>query len=112
MRRGPLWSARHVKVNCGVRHGQRVPCRRKEDASVSDDRLLGFVGVGRMGGPMASRLLDAGHRLIVFDTSSAATDALAARGAQVAASAADVASAAPIVFLSLPTPNVVETVAL
>jgi 3-hydroxyisobutyrate dehydrogenase-like beta-hydroxyacid dehydrogenase len=79
---------------------------------VSDDRLLGFVGVGRMGGPMASRLIDAGHRLIVFDTSSAATDALAARGAQVAASAADVASAAPIVFLSLPTPNVVETVAL
>ena len=79
---------------------------------MSDDRLLGFVGVGRMGGPMASRLIDAGHRLIVFDTSSAATDALGARGAQVAASAADVASAAPIVFLSLPTPNVVETVAL
>jgi len=65
-----------------------------------------------MGGPMASRLIDAGYRLIVFDTSSAATDALAARGAQVAASAAEVASAAPIVFLSLPTPNVVETVAL
>jgi 3-hydroxyisobutyrate dehydrogenase-like beta-hydroxyacid dehydrogenase len=65
-----------------------------------------------MGGPMASRLIDAGHRLIVFDTSAAATDALGARGAQVAASAADVASAAPIVFLSLPTPNVVETVAL
>jgi 3-hydroxyisobutyrate dehydrogenase-like beta-hydroxyacid dehydrogenase len=65
-----------------------------------------------MGGPMASRLIDAGHRLIVFDTSAAATDALAARGAQVAASAAEVASAAPIVFLSLPTPNIVETVAL
>jgi 3-hydroxyisobutyrate dehydrogenase-like beta-hydroxyacid dehydrogenase len=79
---------------------------------VTDARLLGFVGVGRMGGPMASRLIDAGHRLIVFDTSAAATDALAARGAQVAASAADVASAAEIVFVSLPTPNVVETVAL
>ena len=79
---------------------------------MTDARLLGFVGVGRMGGPMASRLIDAGHRLIVFDTSAAATDALAARGAQVAASAADVASAAEIVFVSLPTPNVVETVAL
>src|SRR2546427_200745 len=30
--------------------------------------LLGFVGVGRMGGPMSSRLLDAGDSLCVFDT--------------------------------------------
>ena len=28
--------------------------------------LLGFVGVGRMGGPMANRLLDAGYRLCVY----------------------------------------------
>jgi 3-hydroxyisobutyrate dehydrogenase-like beta-hydroxyacid dehydrogenase len=61
---------------------------------------------------MASRLLDAGHQLVVFDTSADATAPLAARGAQVAASAAEVASVAPIVFVSLPTPNVVQTVAL
>ena len=35
--------------------------------------LLGFVGVGRMGGPMAHRLLDAGHRLCVYDVSDEAT---------------------------------------
>ena len=34
---------------------------------------LGFVGVGRMGGPMAGRLIDAGHALTVFDVSDAAT---------------------------------------
>ena len=28
---------------------------------------LGFVGVGKMGGPMAARLMDAGHRLTVYD---------------------------------------------
>jgi len=79
---------------------------------VSDARLLGFVGVGRMGGPMASRLLDAGYRLVVFDTSTEATRALAGRGAQVARSAEEVASLAEIVFVSLPTPPIVQQVAL
>jgi 3-hydroxyisobutyrate dehydrogenase-like beta-hydroxyacid dehydrogenase len=79
---------------------------------LTESRVLGFVGVGRMGGPMASRLLDAGYQLVVFDTSADATAPLAARGARVAASAADVASLAPIVFVSLPTPAVVQAVAL
>ncbi|WP_421998040.1 NAD(P)-dependent oxidoreductase [Reyranella sp.] len=74
--------------------------------------LVGFVGVGRMGGPMASRLLDAGHRLCVYDVSEEATRPLAARGALVAASPAEVASTAEIVFMSLPTPDVVRQVAL
>lgn len=74
--------------------------------------LLGFVGVGRMGGPMASRLLDAGHRLCVYDLSEAATAPLVARGAQLAASPAEVASVASTVFISLPTPDVVRQVVL
>jgi len=49
------------------------------------DQVLGFVGVGRMGGPMANRLLDAGHSLCVFDTSAEAVKPLAARGAFEAA---------------------------
>lgn len=75
-------------------------------------QVLGFVGVGRMGGPMAGRLLDAGHTLCVFDTSAEAVKGLAARGAQIAASAADVASSADMVFLSLPTPPIVQSVCL
>ncbi len=74
--------------------------------------ILGFVGVGRMGGPMASRLLDAGHRLCVYDLSEAATAPLVARGAQLAASPAEVASVAGIVLISLPTPDVVRQVVL
>jgi 3-hydroxyisobutyrate dehydrogenase-like beta-hydroxyacid dehydrogenase len=74
--------------------------------------LLGFVGVGRMGGPMASRLLDAGYRLCVYDVSDEATGPLVARGAELAASPAEVASMADTVFMSLPTPDVVREVAL
>ena len=73
---------------------------------------LGFVGVGRMGGPMASRLLDAGHSLVIFDTNAAVMKPLADRGAVIAASPAEVASKTETVFLSLPTPPVLQTVAI
>ena len=76
------------------------------------DQVLGFVGVGRMGGPMANRLLDAGHALCVYDTNGEAVKPLAARGAKVASSAEDVASAADMVFISLPTPPIVQAVSL
>jgi len=74
--------------------------------------VLGFIGVGRMGGPMASRLLDAGHQLCIYDVSAEATAPFAARGATLAASPAEVASQAEIVLVSLPAPDIVRTVAL
>ncbi|HYC13406.1 MAG TPA: NAD(P)-dependent oxidoreductase, partial [Stellaceae bacterium] len=73
---------------------------------------LGFIGVGRMGGPMALRLIDAGHRLTIYDTSTAALAPLAARGADVAKSTREVAAAAETVLVSLPTPDIVRAVAL
>ena len=79
---------------------------------MSESQVLGFVGVGRMGGPMASRLLDAGHSLCVFDTNPEAVLPLVARGARAAASAEEVAGTAPLVFMSLPTPPIVEAVSL
>jgi 3-hydroxyisobutyrate dehydrogenase-like beta-hydroxyacid dehydrogenase len=76
------------------------------------DERLGFIGLGNMGSPMASRLLDAGYRLTVFDVRREAVDALRAKGAQAAGSPAEVASAAETVLLSLPTPAIVREVAL
>ncbi|MCC6470452.1 MAG: NAD(P)-dependent oxidoreductase [Alphaproteobacteria bacterium] len=76
------------------------------------EAVLGFIGLGRMGGPMASRLIDAGHRLCVHDTNPAAMQPLVARGARAAASPAEVASTAATVLMSLPTPPVVQAVAL
>jgi hypothetical protein len=73
---------------------------------------IGFVGVGKMGGPMARRLIAAGHRLVVYDSNAAAVAALAAQGAMAASSPAQVASQAETVLVSLPTPEVVRQVAL
>ena len=76
------------------------------------DEILGFIGVGDMGGPMASRLLDAGYTLFIHDVRREATAPLAARGATVLDSAKAVADAVKTVIVSLPTPDVVRAVAI
>jgi 3-hydroxyisobutyrate dehydrogenase-like beta-hydroxyacid dehydrogenase len=72
---------------------------------------IAFIGVGRMGGPMAARLLAAGHQVTVFDTSRAAVEALVAQGARAASSGIEAARAAQIVMVSLPSPAVLRAVA-
>ncbi len=73
---------------------------------------IGFVGLGTMGGPMASRLIEAGHSLVVFDTRADAMAPLAERGAAKADAPREVADAAEIVFVSLPAPGIVSEVAI
>ena len=73
---------------------------------------IGFIGLGMMGGPMASRLADAGYALTVCDVRRESVAALTAKGARAAASPAEVGSAAETVLLSLPTPTIVREVAL
>ncbi|MFZ1988645.1 MAG: NAD(P)-dependent oxidoreductase [Alphaproteobacteria bacterium] len=73
---------------------------------------IGFIGLGRMGSRMAGRLIDAGHTLTVCDVNESAVGDLVKRGAKRAKDAAEVASAAELVFASLPSPAVVQETAL
>jgi len=73
---------------------------------------IGFIGLGNMGGPMARRLIEAGHKLIVYDTRNDAVAPLVALGAQVAASPADVADRVETVMASLPSLQISQKVAL
>ena len=75
-------------------------------------QTFGFVGVGRMGGLMSARLLDAGHQVVVYDVAEEMVSALEKKGAQRGSSAADVANKAEVVFLSLPNPEIVQRAAL
>ncbi|MGK2866095.1 MAG: NAD(P)-dependent oxidoreductase [Mycobacterium sp.] len=68
-----------------------------------DQQTVGFIGLGNMGFPMARRLLDAGHRLTVFDTRTETLDRAAELGAIPAVSPKDVADQADTVFASLPS---------
>jgi hypothetical protein len=56
-----------------------------------------------MGFPMARRLIEAGHRLVVFDTRGDAVDGLVAMGARAASSPKDVADRVETVMASLPS---------
>ena len=62
---------------------------------------IGFLGLGKMGLAMAKRLMDARHELTVWNRTREKTDALAAEGAQVAATPADVARASDVVMTML-----------
>src|SRR5207237_1838340 len=64
---------------------------------------IGFIGLGKMGTPMARRLIEAGHQLTVFDTNKAAVDKFTARGAQAASSPKDIADRCETVLASLPS---------
>ncbi|WFU33957.1 NAD(P)-dependent oxidoreductase [Bradyrhizobium brasilense] len=64
---------------------------------------IGFIGLGKMGFPMARRLIEAGHKLTVFDTSKDALDRLVALGAVAATSPKDIADRVETVMASLPS---------
>ncbi len=72
--------------------------------------IIGFIGLGIMGKPMARNLMKAGYPLVVHNRSRAAVDELSKEGAQPAASSPEVAAASEIVITMLPDSPDVELV--
>jgi 3-hydroxyisobutyrate dehydrogenase-like beta-hydroxyacid dehydrogenase len=72
---------------------------------------IGFIGLGRMGFPMARRLIEAGHALVAFDTRREAVDRLIALGAKPAPSPKAVADRVETVMTSLPSLDISLNVA-
>lgn len=72
---------------------------------------VGFVGIGKMGLPMATRIATHGYRLQAYDTSAAALAAICAvSGVQAANSLADIGRSCEVVILMLPDSAVVKKV--
>jgi 2-hydroxy-3-oxopropionate reductase len=72
--------------------------------------LIGFIGLGIMGRPMAKNLIKAGYKLTVYDK-FAKVDDLAALGAEGAASNKEVAAKSDVVITMLPnSPHVTEAI--
>lgn len=69
---------------------------------------VGIAGVGKMGAPMASRLLAAGYRVLVYDVRPAAVAEVSRHGAISCDSLAALASGADAVITMLPDPPAVE----
>jgi 3-hydroxyisobutyrate dehydrogenase-like beta-hydroxyacid dehydrogenase len=79
---------------------------------MTDEAVVGFVGLGAIGAPLVDAIADGGHELVVHDLDERAVEPAVARGAVACASPAEVASLADVVFVSLSHPAAVRTVAL
>jgi 3-hydroxyisobutyrate dehydrogenase-like beta-hydroxyacid dehydrogenase len=69
----------------------------------AESQMLGFIGTGVMGEPMCRNLAaKSGKRVLAWDPAPAPLERLRAEGVQVAASAAELAAQAGVLFLCLP----------
>jgi 3-hydroxyisobutyrate dehydrogenase-like beta-hydroxyacid dehydrogenase len=71
---------------------------------------VGFIGLGQMGSGMATRLVEAGHDVTVWNRTRAKTEPLRAKGASVADTPADACAGAEAVFTILSDDHAVEEV--
>ncbi|MDB5612365.1 MAG: 6-phosphogluconate dehydrogenase, NAD-binding [Devosia sp.] len=72
---------------------------------------IGLIGLGNIGVHFGTRLLAAGHELLVHDRNPAMQQRLVEKGAQPVAGAKELASQVEIVLLCLPMPRIVADVA-
>jgi 2-hydroxy-3-oxopropionate reductase len=75
-------------------------------------QVIGFIGLGIMGRPMARNLLKAGYPLVVHNRSRAAVDDLVRGGAKAAGSPREVAGQCDVLITMLPNSGDVELVTL
>jgi 3-hydroxyisobutyrate dehydrogenase len=64
--------------------------------------VIGWIGLGHMGGPMTANLVKAGHSVRGFDLNAEALDAAVADGVTRTTSIKDAVSGAEVVFTMLP----------
>ena len=69
---------------------------------MGSSRVIGWIGAGRMGVPMAGFILKAGYPVLVYSRSAAGRDQLVAQGARAAATIAACAREADVIFSSIP----------
>lgn len=69
---------------------------------------IGRIGVGKMGNPMATRLIEAGHKLTICDPVVENRASLVARGAPVSTTAGDIASRCRLIFVIIPNDAVLS----
>lgn len=71
---------------------------------------IGFIGLGNMGGPMATRLVSAGHEVMAYDLNPEALSKAVEGGCTAAADANECARFADLLMTSLPRPDHVQSV--
>jgi len=71
---------------------------------------IGWIGVGKMGGPMSRRLIEAGYRVLVLDRDSHNRALAASAGAEIVATMSAMAAEADVVFSMIPDDAVLRDI--
>lgn len=71
---------------------------------------LGWIGIGKMGNPLATRLLDAGYEMYVCDTVKSNTDEIVQKGAKFVETPAKLAQEVDIIFSIIPNSTVLKAI--
>lgn len=80
------------------------------DLVTNSNVSVGFIGLGQMGSSMALNILSATNKLAVFDVAPSATESLVSAGATLCHSPRQLAQTCDVVFLCLPSEEIVEAV--
>ncbi|MCH6564033.1 MAG: NAD(P)-dependent oxidoreductase [Myxococcales bacterium] len=72
---------------------------------------IGVIGLGNIGNPIASNLIEDGHQVFVYDTDKARAEPLVRSGAVRADGPGEIAARSEITFTSLPSPAAIQSVA-
>src|SRR5207253_4563522 len=98
------------------RAGRLHGAGREEQGGVTrmaqDNIVVGFIGLGTMGGKMATNLLKAGYKVVVHDLHRQSAGHHLQAGAEWADSPRALAQRSDVIFTSLPEPADVENVSL
>ena len=73
---------------------------------------LGWIGIGKMGNPMATRLLEAGNEMYVCDVSKSSTDEICAKGAKFIPTPAKLAEEVDIIFSIIPNSKILKAIVM
>lgn len=74
--------------------------------------IIGFIGLGHMGNPMAHHLLQAGHQILVHDVSPEAITHITKEGAFAQPDLAEMAATADVIITMVQTGDQVKTICL
>src|ERR1700677_3333560 len=75
-------------------HRSDLQCRRRTDNSIMSEHVtLGYIGLGNMGAPMATKMIEWPGGVTVYDIRTEAMTPLVEKGASLADSVADIAAA-------------------
>lgn len=77
---------------------------------MADTPVIGIIGLGNMGMPMATNLVQAGYEVYGFDVNAKAELEFAAVGGKTGLTVAEVVQKTDVILTSLPSPDIVESV--